>query len=238
MSQVSLPGAGFKVGFRYLSSKGAKLKAILWDNDGVLVDTEKLYFQACREELAARGIRIGEAEFIATFLKSSEGIRAFVGDLDEAEFEALRTRRNARYSALLHGGVEPIAGVEEALKALCGKVRMGIVTSSRGDHFELIHATTGLLPYFDFALVREDYAASKPDPEPYLMALERMGLPADECLVVEDSERGLQAAVSAGIRCAVIPQGLTRTSDFSQAYAVLSDLSELVLLALDLIEEE
>ena len=86
-----------------MSSKGAKLKAILWDNDGVLVDTEKLYFQACREELAARGIRIGEAEFIATFLKSSEGIRAFVGDLDEAEFEALRTRRNARYSALLHG---------------------------------------------------------------------------------------------------------------------------------------
>ena len=80
--------------------------------------------------------------------------------------------------------------------------------------------------------------ASKPDPEPYLTALERNGLAADECLVVEDSERGLQAAVAAGIRCAVIPQGLTRTSDFSQAHVVLNDIGELALLALDLMEEK
>jgi beta-phosphoglucomutase-like phosphatase (HAD superfamily) len=191
------------------------LKAILWDNDGGLVDTEGLYFQACRDELAAQGIAIDEADFAATFLKSSEGIRAFVGDLDKAKFQALRTRRNGRYSALLRRGVEPIAGVEEALKKLRGKVRMGVVTSSRGDHFEMIHASSGLLPYFDFVLVREDYGESKPDPE-----------------------RGLLAAVAAGIRCAVIPQGLTRTSDFSQAYAVLNDIGELAPLALDMIEEK
>ena len=214
------------------------LKAILWDNDGVLVDTEGLYFQACRDELAARGIQIDEADFAATFLKSSAGIRAFVGDSDETEFQALRTRRNERYSTLLRRGVEPIAGVEDALKTLRGKVRMGVVTSSRGDHFEMIHASSGLLPYFDFVLVREDYGRSKPEPEPYLAALVRNGLAADECLVVEDSERGLQAAVAAGIRCAVIPQGLTRTSDFSQAHVVLNDIGELALLALDLMEEK
>ena len=58
------------------------VKAMLWDNDGVLVDTEKLYFEACRDELAAQGIEINEADFVATFLKTSEGIKAFVGHLD------------------------------------------------------------------------------------------------------------------------------------------------------------
>ena len=214
------------------------VKAMLWDNDGVLVDTEKLYFEACRDELAAQGIEINEADFVATFLKTSEGIKAFVGHLDEAEFAALRTRRNERYSALLQRGVEPKTGVRETLAALHGKVRMGIVTSCQGDHFEMIHASTGLLSYFDFVLVREDYEASKPEPEPYLVAMERNGLAADECLVVEDSERGLQAAVAAGLRCVVIRQGLTEQSDFSRAFAVLNDINELAPLVFALILED
>ena len=214
------------------------VKAMLWDNDGVLVDTEKLYFEACRDELAAQGIEINEADFVATFLKTSEGIKAFVGHLDEAEFAALRTRRNERYSALLQRGVEPITGVRETLAALHGKVRMGIVTSCRGDHFEMIHASTGLLSYFDFVLVREDYEVSKPEPEPYLVAMERNGLAADECLEVEDSERGLQAAVAAGLRCVVIRQGLTEQSDFSRAFAVLNDINELAPLVFALILED
>ena len=214
------------------------LKAILWDNDGVLVDTEKLYFQACRDELAAQGITIDEADFTATFLKRSEGLKAFLGHLDAAEFAAVRNRRHERYSALLQGGVEPIAGVVETLEALHGKVQMGIVTSCRGDHFEMIHASTGLLSYFDFVLVREDYQDSKPDPEPYLTAMARNGLVADECLVVEDSERGLQAAVAAGLRCVIIPQGLTEQGDFSQAYAILNDINELAPRVSALLQED
>ena len=66
----------------------------------------------------------------------------------------------------------------------------------------------------------------------------RNGLGADECLVVEDSERGLQAAVVAGVRCAVVPQGLTRDGDFSGAYKILNDIGELAPLALDMMQEE
>ena len=211
------------------------LKAILWDNDGVLVDTEELYFKACLDELAALGVAIDEAAFTDTFLKSSEGIRAFVGNMAEEEFQALRTRRNERYSALLQAGVVPIDGVEDTLGTLHGKVQMGVVTGSRGDHFAMIHSSTGLLSYFDFALVREDYRESKPDPEPYLTAMARNNLAADECLVVEDSERGLQAAVAAGIRCVVIPRGLTRSSDFSKAYVVLNEIGEFRVLALSMV---
>ena len=69
---------------------------------------------------------------------------------------------------------------------------MAIVTSSRRVHFDAMHTRTGLIPYFDFVLAREDYALSKPDPEPYLAAMKKSGCGPEECLVVEDSPRGLR----------------------------------------------
>ncbi|MFT5088173.1 MAG: HAD superfamily hydrolase (TIGR01509 family) [Candidatus Latescibacterota bacterium] len=211
------------------------LKAILWDNDGVLVDTEHLYFRACREAVARIDIELSEARFIDLFLKKSEGLSALMRErgLGADEMEACTRWRNARHAELLQQGVPVIEGVREVLDVLHGKVCMGIVTSSRREHFEIVHAKTDLLPYFDFVLLREDYGESKPDPEPYLEAMRRNGLVAAECLVVEDSDRGLRAALAAGVRCAVIPQGLTRGLDFSGAWRMLDSIREIP----DLVDE-
>jgi len=211
------------------------LKAILWDNDGVLVDTEHLYFRACREALARIDIELSEERFIDLFLKKSEGLSALMREcgLGADEMGACTRWRNARHAELLRQGVPVIDGVREVLGALHGKVRMGIVTSCRREHFEIVHAKTDLLPYFDFVLVREDYGESKPAPEPYLEAMRRNGLKAAECLVVEDSDRGLRAALAAGVRCAVIPQGLTRGLDFSGALRMLENIREIP----DLVDE-
>ena len=205
------------------------LKAILWDNDGVLVDTEGLYFQACRETLERLGVCLSEARFIELFLKASEGLTAIAAEhgIDEQALETARVWRNARYTELLRQGVPVIKGVPEALAQIQGKVRMGIVTTSRREHFQIIHASTGLLPFFDFVLMREDYQHSKPDPEPYLTAMRQNNLQADECLVVEDSDRGLRAATAAGVRCIAIPQGLTADLNFSDAFCLLEDISQL-----------
>jgi HAD superfamily hydrolase (TIGR01509 family) len=105
---------------------------------------------------------------------------------------------------------------------------MGIVTSSRRDHFEIIHSRTGILPYFHFCLTIEDYEKAKPDPEPYIKAIEKSGFKPDECLAVEDSERGLAAAVAAGLRCMVVPRSLTGDGNFSKAYGICSNLDEVV----------
>ena len=105
---------------------------------------------------------------------------------------------------------------------------MGIVTSSEPDHFALIHQTTGLLAYFRFVLTASDYTHSKPHPEPYLLAVEHSGCRQEECLVIEDSERGLMAAKEAGIRCIVVPGEFTRGSNFAGAYKVLESLTELL----------
>ena len=104
---------------------------------------------------------------------------------------------------------------------------MGIVTSSRKMHFELIHRSTDLLKYFDFILTGDDYTSFKPNPDPYLMAVEKSGFQKDECIAIEDSERGLKSAKSAGIHCFVIPGGLTSAGDFSRADRILNSIREL-----------
>ena len=107
---------------------------------------------------------------------------------------------------------------------------MGIVTSSRKDHFELIHRQTGFLKYFDFVVTSEDVKNTKPDPEPYLKALEISGMKKDECIVVEDSERGLRSAIAAGLKCYIIPTSLTLNSDFSRAEKILNNIKEILSL--------
>jgi len=214
------------------------LKAILWDNDGVLVDTEGLYFQACRETLERLGIGMSEARFIELFLKASEGLNRIAAEhgIDEQALETARIWRNARYTELLRAGVPVIEGAQQVLSQLHGTVGMGIVTSSRREHFEIIHAATGLLDCIDFTLVREDYQQSKPDPEPYLTAMQQNGLSADECIVIEDSDRGLRAALAAGLRCIVIPQGLTGSLDFTGALRQLTDIRQVPPLIRELMQ--
>jgi HAD superfamily hydrolase (TIGR01509 family) len=202
---------------------------IFWDNDGVLVDTEPLYFRATAEVLQAAGFALSRSEFIEISLNRGES--AFAGAealLGPAEGERLRRERDARYAELLAGGVDPAAGVEATLAALQGRVRMAIVTSCKRRHFELIHRRSGLLEYFDFILTREDYRQPKPHPEAYLSALARTGRAPQACLAVEDSQRGVRAAVAAGLRCLALPGELTRHSDFSSAHCVLGEVGEVV----------
>jgi beta-phosphoglucomutase-like phosphatase (HAD superfamily) len=100
--------------------------------------------------------------------------------------------------------------------------------SSHRDHFEAIHRNTKLLRFFEFVLTREHYERSKPDPDPYLAALARMGLHPRECLVIEDSERGLRSANAAGLACWVIPTVLTRAGDFRAADRMLGAVADVV----------
>lgn len=207
----------------------AEFRAILWDNDGVLVDTEHLYCEATRRVFAAAGVTLDDDDYRSMFLTGNMGAWHLLAaqGRSASEIARLRDERNAIYAELLRGRDHVIDGVREVLQALHGRYVMGVVTSSRRDHFEIIHAASGLLPYFDFMLTREQYVNSKPDPEPYRTGIARTGFSAEQCLAVEDTPRGLTAATGAGARCVVIPNALTAGGDFSAAYRVLRDVREL-----------
>ncbi len=123
-------------------------------------------------------------------------------------------------------GNRAIPGVAEILPALAKRFRLALVTSSEPEPFVRTHARTGLLAHFEFALTRVDYVRSKPEPEPYLRAVERLGLPPDRCIVIEDSERGLRAAKAAGLVCWVIPSTFTRRESFVGADMILNSLAD------------
>jgi HAD superfamily hydrolase (TIGR01509 family) len=202
-------------------------EAILFDNDGVLVDTEALYFRANREALASVGVELDEATYVELFLR--EGLGAWhlaeARGIDPAGIAELRAVRDRSYFQLVDESAIVIPGVSELLPKLAARFRMAIVTSSEPGPFARTHARTGLLPHFELVLTRVDYTNAKPDPEPYLCAVSRLGVPPARCLVIEDSERGLRAAKAAGLACWVVPSGLTASGNFAAADAVLPDLA-------------
>jgi HAD superfamily hydrolase (TIGR01509 family) len=202
-------------------------EAILFDNDGVLVDTEALYFQANREALASVGIPLEESDYVELFLRTGRGAfhLAEARGVSPAEIADLRAARDRRYGELVATADIGIPDVAALVPALAGRYRLAIVTSSEPDPFARTHARTGLLPHFELVLTRDCYARSKPDPEPYLEAVRRLGLSPDRCLVIEDSERGLAAAKAAGLTCWVIPSALTAGGRFERADLVLESLA-------------
>ena len=201
---------------------------ILWDNDGVLVNTEGLYFRATREVLRSVGVPLTAVEFKEVSLRRGEScfILAAEHGIADDEVTRLRAERDKVYAELLGSQSWAIDGAEEVLRSLHGRVRMGVVTSARRVHFEAAHANTDLRRYLDFELTREDYGESKPNPEPYLMALDRHNLRPEDCIVVEDSERGLAAANAAGLRCLVVLSHWTQDGDFSKAERVLQSICD------------
>jgi HAD superfamily hydrolase (TIGR01509 family) len=200
---------------------------ILWDNDGVLVDTEFWYFKATQRALAELGVTLQKHTYLQRMAQgqSSWELAAAAG-IDSNRIVMQRQQRDAWYQEyLLREDIE-IPGVEQLLETLSRTHRMAIVTTSTSAHFELIHRNRRLLRFMDFVLTREDYLLSKPDPEPYLLALKTFGANAGDCLVVEDSQRGLQAALAAGIDCAIVHNDFTASHDFSGASHLLNSIAE------------
>jgi HAD superfamily hydrolase (TIGR01509 family) len=203
---------------------------ILWDNDGVLVDTEFWYFKATQRALAEVGVHLDEATYQQRMVRgaSSWELAAQAG-VDPRRIASQRQQRDAYYQTYLAEEDIAVPGVERVLETLANHhdVNMAIVTTSTRVHFEMIHRNRNLLRFMDFALTREDYVASKPDPEPYLLALKKFGADAADCLVVEDSQRGLRSAMAAGIDCAVVYNGFTSSHDFTGARHLLDSIAEL-----------
>ena len=206
-------------------------QCIFWDNDGVLVDTEGLYYEASREALARIGYDLTVERFAEISLATGRSVFE-LATADEALMDALRDWRNQRYRELLTARQLLLPQVRETLESLAPHKQMAIVTSSRRDHFDLIHAATELLHLFDFILCREDYREAKPDPEPYLKAVQCSGRDPRQCLVIEDSVRGLTAAKAAGLTCWVIPSAQTCGQDFAAADRILQGVAEVEQLLL------
>lgn len=206
---------------------------MLFDHDGVLVDTEAWYFKAGERALADVGLTLDRGRYLRDMNQSGgTWAQARAAGVDEATISRQRRVRDEYYQEYLRTEAIEIEGVVETLAELSRHVRMAIVTTARRVDFAIIHEHRQITKFMDFVLAREDYELAKPHPEPYLTGLQRLGAAKEETLVVEDSSRGLQSAVAAGIDCAVVHNDFTEGHDFSQAthrIATLAELKDLIL---------
>ena len=209
-----------------------RIKAVLWDNDGVLVDTEGLYYEATRQILIDFDVSLTPEQYKRYCLQDNRGAwhLAQARGFSRRDIEAARRRRDDRYSDLLRTNSLLNDGVRESLQALHGQVRMGVATSSTRRHFDVIHASTGLMEFFDFVVTADDVAETKPSPELYLKALMAADADGEDAIVIEDSPRGLRAAVSAGVPCYIIPTHWTADGEYSSAAGVLQSVRDVPAL--------
>ena len=201
---------------------------ILFDHDGVLVDTEFWYYKAGERALADIGFTLDREQYLRDMTQGlATWAQAIAAGIDEQTISRQREVRNAYYQEYLRTKDIEIEGVLETLDVLAGEYRMGIITTSKPPDFALIHERRSILDHMEFYLTREDYERAKPHPEPYLKGLQRFGATAAETVVIEDSARGLKSAIAAGIDCIVVANEFTATHDLSKATAKVATFREL-----------
>ena len=210
------------------------LWAVLFDLDGTLADTERLHWQAYGLVLREHGVEVGIDEYRTHWIAADGGpeyaCRTYNLPMTPDD---LRRRKARRYHELIEGPVAPCRGAREALARLRTTHRLAIATNSVRHEFEVIAGKLGFRELLHETVTREDYARSKPAPDAYLAAARRFGLGPEECVVVEDTPRGLHAGLAAGMRVIAVPSDLTYDRDFTGAAVRLESLDELDMALLE-----
>ncbi len=207
---------------------------ILFDFDGLLVNTEQLHFEAYRLMCRARGVDLSwDFEKYCSFAHAdSKGLREQIYlenpglQQSEPRWEVLYEEKKKAYLELLsQGGLELMPGVEWLLQLLAEqKVSRCVVTNSFREQIEAIRGQLPILQTIPYWITREDYTRLKPDPEPYQTALKRLSKPGDRVIGFEDTLRGWEALHAAGI------PGIVVSSCLSPAFrSILANLGVLQL---------
>jgi HAD superfamily hydrolase (TIGR01509 family) len=199
--------------------------------DGVLADSEPLHQHVIRVMLAEYGVDWDISRGDPTVgLRSLDGFEIICArhplPHDARQLDVLYT---ARVLPVLRSQLRPLPGVPEVPRALAARgLRLAVGSSSNPEVIETTLTALGVHALFEAVVSGAEVARSKPAPDVFVEAAKRLGVPPGACLVIEDSERGVQAARAAGMRCVAIPCGETRHHDFSEATLVLSALPELL----------
>lgn len=206
----------------------------IWDVDGTLVDTAELHFQAWTALFREIGHPFSRADFAATFgWRNPEIFKNLCGDrFRAAEVAALGERKEVLYREAARTGVELLPGVRELLHGLrASGFRQAIGSSAPRANLDLILALTGTAELFEAVVSAEDTQRGKPDPQVFLLAAARLGVPPARCVVLEDAVAGVQAARAGGMRCIAVtfvghhPEAALRQAGADFVVATLEEVS-------------
>lgn len=192
------------------------IRAVVFDMDGLLVDTEILIRDLMVDLAPKYGATLPNAVFQRMVGLPNEASDAVARGHFGPDFplEAFYAEVAVHVHAACEAGVALKAGVRELLDHLdAAQVPRAIATSSSHPSVQRTLGPSGILPRFDAIVAAGDYARGKPNPDPFLTAADRLGLPAGDCLALEDSHNGVRAAHAAGMMTVMVPDLLDPTDE-------------------------
>ncbi|MFC6632107.1 HAD family hydrolase [Microbulbifer taiwanensis] len=214
-----------------MPSKRKSIKAILFDHDGTLVDSEPGHYQLWRQVLSGYGVDLSERQYaehyagVPTRANALDMIARF--SIDGTAEALMRQKTQAMGAFLARNAFPPMPGALQIVRRFYALgLRLAIVTGSESEVAKATTRTYALEPMFTTLVAGDQVERNKPHPDGYLLAMRRLGVTAQECIAIEDTEHGLAAAAAAGITCVAVPNAMSRHHDFSRATATCEGLAE------------
>ncbi len=221
------------------------LKAIIFDFDGVIADTEPLHLKAFQLTLADNGIELSDQEYFANYLAYDD--KTFFKELfkdrnfehDESVISDFMNQKSKHFENVLKGNILILEGVPEFISQISDKYPLSIGSGALRAEIVEILKYAGLRDHFDIIVSADDVVDCKPDPEVYLKVLKDLNdkavpgeILASECLVIEDSTSGIKAAHSAGMKCLAVTNSYSEEK-LSDAELVVNSLKKVSIKQLE-----
>lgn len=200
---------------------------VIFDLDGVIIDSEELQFESYNLVLERYGIQVTREEYGREWIALGGGpeyaVRTYRLPIDAEE---LRQLKNPVYHQILRERVRLMPGVESCLARLGAHFPLAVATNSNDQDTTFVLDRFGIRERFAAVVTRDMYARGKPEPDAFLMAAARLDLPPSACAVVEDAYKGILAAHRAGCPIIAVPHDFTRDNDFSRATRIVRSLDD------------
>jgi HAD superfamily hydrolase (TIGR01509 family) len=206
--------------------KARDFKALIFDMDGLMIDSERLYWEVEKGIARSYGREVKEETLWKMMgRRPIEGMRIFVEEVGlPVSVEETLALRDRRMREKYRNESEAMPGLFQILDAFSGRLKMAVCTGAQAEFMEIVLDRLKIREKFDVLQASDEIGKGKPDPEIYLKTCVRLGLKPRRCIVLEDSSNGCLAGKRAGGYTIAVPSDYSRGQDFGTADYIASDL--------------
>lgn len=206
------------------------VKAVIFDRDGVIVNSSSIHIKSVEKAFESLGINITEDDKMYVVSKHpKEYVKHFSKKYEFSEDDFLREQEINYNNMFEKASLDLFENTIDVVKKLKDKeIKLALVTSSDRKSTDKVLSKANLEGVFDATVTVEEVVNRKPNPEPYLLAMKKLDLSSNDCIIVEDSSTGLESAKRARVKCIIIPNEYTLGHDFSLADFKIEDPNEII----------
>lgn len=216
------------------------IEVVIFDLDGLLIDSEPLQYRAYREAFSSHGISLSLDDWPRWHDLEASAARWVAAHNLQVDPEEIRSKKKILYENLIINELALKPGARQLVEDLSGKYRLCVASGSRPESIEACLDRFSLKPYFEMQFSATLLKRKKPFPDVYIEALSRMQVKSRCAIAIEDSVTGLKAALAAGIKCVVCPDSFVPApiSDYDGATLVVDSLQGLSVSQIEQIAGE